>query len=161
MEVEITQQPEKVWDLETEMPVVTQDKLLVIDGQFVAREKIELPLKWLNCLYLGSDAFTEVYLVTSSGNIYRLMRSRRSGEWMLTNGRTGLKITLTEEELDMVILKTGEFACFRVNESYARTTSVTRIIAIAGNRQYVQGASCLQGHEPCDIRQRFQKLLDS
>lgn len=88
---------------------------------------------------IGNDAFTEIYMETAPGNVYRLQESRDGSWWIVSmrenagKGRGAKGYKLTEAELETGLLKVGQPFTFGQG---GKTTEISKITAVAGNRVY-------------------------
>lgn len=123
----------------------------------------------------GSDRFTEIFLETSSGNIYSILYRRwhqiKGGEmqaphevegWYIVNAKenagksskelTGIPFD-TQEAMKNSIIKVGE--PFRYNQD-SNTTRITKITGITGERRHNKGS--IQGLPESNIKRKFMEL---
>lgn len=102
---------------------------------------------------LGGDRFTEVYIKTESGNIYRIHKNK-SERWLLSNSRNGgvSPHELTDGEILYGRLSVGAQFFFGRG---GRTSRIKQIVCFNGNRVY---GKLDTNKEPKAIKEYHQKV---
>ncbi|MFA7170379.1 MAG: hypothetical protein WC180_00130 [Candidatus Paceibacterota bacterium] len=137
------------------------EESIAIEGKYLGRTFSEFYLHNLEPSMLGSDAFTEVYFETTSGNEYLIFRPvDRNGEiifnkWSLTNLRKPWDVVLlSEEDIKNGVLRTGQ----RFDYGRGHTTVITKITCVNTQRNYSSlSLMKMTGGETSDIRNEFAR----
>ena len=149
---------------------------VIVDGKFFGSEKREFDLKSMTEPMLGGDKFDEVYLETSSGNIYCIRNfvpkgideDEPYGVWLVdvrsNAGRdvqkNGLLATmLTNQEIARGILKVG--STFEYGQG-GRTTEIKKITCVQTRRIYDPDSlrEMTPSGRTSDIRSRIAKAIE-
>ncbi|MFH0905299.1 MAG: hypothetical protein V1826_01075 [bacterium] len=138
----------------------TPETSVVADG-WSGRFVEEFQLSWIvSPGMLGGDAFTELFLTTASGNIYRIGEPIRRDcdvalrTWEIMNserqrgkGYDAQGHPISREEAKKLILKVGAPLVW----SRGNTTSLTAILAVNASRIYFSGLN----DPPTSLRHEF------
>lgn len=138
------------------------EESIAVEGKYLGITVSEFYLHSLEPSMLGSDAFTEVYFKTKSGNEYLIFRPvDQTGEiifskWSLINLRKPWgNVLLSEEDIKNGVLRTGQQFDYG-KRGY--TTAITKITCVNTQRNYSsQYLMQMTGGKTSDIRNEFAK----
>jgi hypothetical protein len=117
------------------------ERSVAVEGKFLGREYDEFHLNNLTEPMLGSDAFTEVYFRTSSGNQYAICRMKNqfeqpTREWFLINARNSKAVILAEETIEFGVLEVGMSFFYHNNSIRGNTSDISEIICVNTQKEY-------------------------
>lgn len=138
------------------------EKDVNIDGKFLGREVKQFELSsFAGGGQMGGDVFSEAYLETGSGNIYKIYSDDGGATFIIVDARSnkgaGLNVkgaVLSAEDLAATV-KVGEQFKYRKDKNL-NTSPITKITVVNKRRQYAEGALPTNNS---DVGGRFKEVL--